>query len=119
MRTVRVTSAKMSAAFVSSGTGDHDGIVVAAHPAVRFLLGFPDRKARGVIKRNGWQAKVTTDAAVTVTCTDKLPPAEPFGDRLCHCGKVGPFGVGVFLLQGKEGTWFCREHAPMFRVKAA
>jgi hypothetical protein len=29
----------------------------------------------------------------------------------CHCGKVGDFGVGVFLSQGKLGQHFCRAHA--------
>ena len=30
----------------------------------------------------------------------------------CWCGQWGSFGVGCFLLRGKLGTWFCREHRP-------
>jgi len=30
----------------------------------------------------------------------------------CWCGEWGSFGVGCFLLRGKLGTWFCREHRP-------
>jgi hypothetical protein len=30
----------------------------------------------------------------------------------CHCGKWGAYGVGVRLLTGQLGTWYCREHRP-------
>jgi hypothetical protein len=29
-----------------------------------------------------------------------------------ECGKYGPYGYGVELRKGKEGTWYCKEHRP-------
>ena len=86
---------------MSSGGGGRDGRVTATHPAVKFLLGMSDAKARAVIKRNGWTATITKDASVAEGCTVRLveePMPEPFPEHRCHCGKVGPFGVGVSLL---------------------
>ena len=30
--------------------------------------------------------------------------------HFCHCGKWGSRGVGVRLLMGLTGTWYCAEH---------
>lgn len=117
MRVVRIVSAKFTAAFVSSGSGERDGRVTATHPAVKFLLGMSDAKARAVIRRNGWKACITKDKAIAETCTLALteaPMPAPFPEHFCHCGKVGSFGFGVSLLKGTEGAWFCREHSPFF-----
>jgi hypothetical protein len=115
MRIVKVVGTRFTAAFVSSGSGENDGRVIAAHPAVAFLLGKPDHTARAILKHNGWKGRVTTDPAVGATCTMAEPPPTPLGEQRCWCGKSAPFGVGVALLKGQMGTWFCREHAPMFR----
>lgn len=122
MRVVRVASSKFVAAFLSSGSGERDGRVTATAPAVKFLLGMSDAKARAIIKKNKWTATITKDAGIAETCTVKLveaPMPEPFPEHFCHCGKVGPFGTGVSLLKGIEGVWFCREHAPIFQQEKA
>lgn len=113
MRTVKVCATNFDAAFVSTGADKADGIVIAVTPSLKWLLGWPDSKARGAIKRNGWTATVSKEPGLFERCTEKAAPVEPFGERICHCGKLAPFGVGVRLLEGKEGQWFCREHRPM------
>lgn len=113
MRTVRIKSEKFEAAFISDGDDDRDGRIVACHPSLSFMLGWPDIKARGVIKRNHWQATITRDAVVREACTLRIvEDAKPFGARYCHCGAVAHFGFRVSLLRGEEGTWFCRDHRP-------
>lgn len=32
--------------------------------------------------------------------------------RCAVCGEIAHFGYGVFLRDGKEGTWYCFEHKP-------
>jgi len=56
------------------------------------------------------QTKVAPTAA-TSTFYDE---AGRFVPR-CACGAYGTFGVGVSLLQGKEGTWWC---GPCWRTLA-
>lgn len=33
-------------------------------------------------------------------------------DHWCKCGERASFGVGVSLLRGIEGEWFCYQHWP-------
>jgi hypothetical protein len=113
MRAVKVCAAQFDAAFVSTGSEKADGIVIATTASLKWMLGWPDVKARGAIKRNGWTAAISREVGLIERCTEKMPPVEPFGERNCHCGRIGPFGYGVRLLEGKEGQWFCREHRPM------
>lgn len=42
----------------------------------------------------------------------RCEPGEPFVHYCMTCGAWGAFGIGVDILSGRTGRWFCRDHKP-------
>jgi hypothetical protein len=105
MRLIRVRTQRFEAGFLSDGGNGFDGSVIATHPALAFMLGWPDAKARGAIKRNSWTATIADDPALKAQCTVRAPgrpgagadrrPALPLRqDRPVRHRGVDPQGAG-------------------------
>jgi len=108
---VRVHSKKFVATFES------DGIIRAADPQLRFMIGWPDDKARAVVKKNRWRAVVVSDDAQPVLIDDPPAPTkaadyQPMVFLCVVCGAYACFGYDVALMKGQIGTWYCSAHRP-------
>ena len=136
MKLVRVATPKGQSVFQVGVAG-----VVRADQRLAFMLGWPEGKARAVIRKNGWTATIVAEGAadeaellerlsgVPVDAGDReraamalatrFPQAgseDPPVEHLCHCGAWGAFGYGVRLLKGEAGQWFCMAHRPDARA---
>jgi hypothetical protein len=51
-------------------------------------------------------------ASIKPRVAPDAPPARPLAHHCEVCGEYAMFGIGVRLLEGREGTWFCQIHRP-------
>lgn len=123
MKLVRIRTDTFTAGFLS------DGVIRKTTKQVKFMLGWPEEKARATIHRNGWSAGIVTgdDPALLAAITEEPksqtsrprlvepdPPPPPViePEHYCRCGKWGSFGYEVSWRRGFYGVWYCGEHRP-------